>query len=227
MTRLTPRFALACTLACTFALALTVASFAHDTVVETLDLLTEPNIANAADAPAIPVGYRLGDTVADFSLPTIDASGKSGTFKLSEHKGKVVLINFWAVSCPFVKAYNARTAEFATKYAGKPFTMINIDSNKVDPTDTIQKGLADMKLGFAVAKDEGNKIADLFGARTTPHVYILDAEHRVAYIGAFDDNMDEPTKAAPYAAMAVDALLAGKDIFVRQTKNFGCSVKRL
>jgi hypothetical protein len=76
---------------------------------------------------------------------------------------------------------------------------------------------------FVYALDESGKAATEYGARVTPHMFVLDKDRNVAYRGSFDDDLDKPTK--PYVANAVDALLAGKTVEVSSTKAFGCGIK--
>ena len=74
-----------------------------------------------------------------------------------------------------------------------------------------------------MACDESGEAAGAYGARVTPHIFLLDKNRKVAYMGSFDDNMKNPK--TPFLANAVDAVLAGKTPDKAVTKEFGCGIK--
>jgi cytochrome oxidase Cu insertion factor (SCO1/SenC/PrrC family) len=77
-------------------------------------------------------------------------------------------------------------------------------------------------------KDPDNKVADLYDARHTPEIFVVDADGKVRYHGRIDENYEEPAKVtSPDLKNALDALLAGKPIAKAETKAFGCSIKRV
>ncbi|MFZ9191045.1 MAG: hypothetical protein ACO204_08050, partial [Schleiferiaceae bacterium] len=76
--------------------------------------------------------------------------------------------------------------------------------------------------------DEGHKLADAFGARTTPHVFLFDATQTLVYLGAIDDNVDSAKKVKKtWLKDALTAVAAKQPVKVAQTKNLGCSIKRI
>jgi peroxiredoxin len=82
------------------------------------------------------------------------------------------------------------------------------------------------KYPFPYLYDESQEVAKTFGATRTPHVYVLDKDRVVRYIGAIDDNSEEPAMAKEkYVGNAVDALLSGKEVSVKETKAIGCGIK--
>lgn len=165
---------------------------------------------------------KLGEPVADFALTCV-CSGKE--VKLSDFKGKVVLVNFINYKCPVSVAYDNRFAEFAKTYGDKGVVTLHIDPTAPNKAADIKEQAEKANLGAPVLQDVGNKVADYFDARVTPHVYIIDKEGKLAYVGSFDDKQKGPTK--HYAKDAVDALLAGKAVEVKETKAFGCGIKRV
>lgn len=167
---------------------------------------------------------QTGKEVPDFSLQGLD--GRS--VKLSDLRGKVVMLHFWSAQCPFVVRYEERLRKIAADYGDKGVEVYGIDSNVTESKDKIEKVAAERKLNYPILLDPDSKIADQFGAITTPHVFIMDKEGRLAYEGGVDDQgwgeKDKVTRS--YTREALDALIAGRPIAVPQSKTVGCTVKR-
>ena len=173
-------------------------------------------------------GYKIGDKAQDFSLKNIN--GKMVSLAgIKNAKGYIVV--FTCNECPYAKAYEQRIIELDKKYAplGFPVVAINSNDKDVQPGDSysnMKKLSKKKKYPFPYLYDESQAVAKAFGATRTPHVYVLDKELVVRYIGAIDDNSEDPSLAKEkYVGTAVDALLAGKDISVKETKAIGCGIK--
>ncbi|MBK7939642.1 MAG: thioredoxin family protein [Lewinellaceae bacterium] len=173
-------------------------------------------------------GYKVGDKATDFSLKNVD--GKMVSLAgINDAKGYIVV--FTCNACPYAKAYEDRIIALHQKYAplGYPVVAINPNDKDVQPADSYDKmkERAQAKnYPFAYVYDETQEIAKTYGATRTPHVYLLDKERVVKYIGAIDDNSEEPDQVKEkYLENAVDALRAGKDATVTETKAVGCSIK--
>ncbi|MBL0102932.1 MAG: thioredoxin family protein [Bacteroidetes bacterium] len=176
-------------------------------------------------------GYQVGDEGRDFSLKNID--GKMLSMKdMKDAKG--VILVFTCNHCPFSKAYEERIIALDKKYAplGYPVIAINPNDKTREPEDSFENMQIRAKekgFSFPYLYDETQEIAQSYGATRTPHVYVLKKEGAkfiVKYIGAIDDNSDEPEKVtAKYAENAVDALLANKAVATPETKAIGCGIK--
>ena len=167
---------------------------------------------------------KLGEAVPDFKLKDI-----TGTeHPLSQYRGKVVIIHFWSATCPFVVRYDTRLKELASDYASREVAVLGVDSNFNETPDQIKKVAEKRKVNYPILLDPGNKVADQFGAVTTPHVFILDREGKLVYEGAVDDqgwSEENPVK-VQYVREALDAALSGSPVPHPQTKSVGCTVKR-
>lgn len=177
---------------------------------------------------------KLGATVAE-TVVLRDMDGKSITFK--DLRGKVVLIHFWSDRCPAEKHADPVMKTLESYYKDKKdVVLIGIASNQNEigaaPAEgedyskryeNYRKKLKDLGFTHKIYIDHGNKLSDLFQARSTPHCYVLDAKGVVSYVGALDDNLseDKGDAAKIYVRDAVDALLAGKDIEVKETRPYG------
>lgn len=176
-------------------------------------------------------GYKVGDTVKDFSLKNID--GKMMSLKdNSDAKGAIVI--FTCNHCPYAKAYEQRVLNLDKMYKGKGFPVIAINPNDPvavpdDSFDNMVKNAKEKGYTFPYLMDETQQVARQFGAARTPHVYVLnktDKGYEVAYIGAIDDNTEDAGAVQhKYVEDAVNALLAGKSVPVTQTKAVGCTIK--
>jgi peroxiredoxin len=171
---------------------------------------------------------KIGDRAPDFTLP--DSNGKS--WSLADFKGKkAVAVIFIATQCPFSKAFDHVMADLAKEYESRGVAFVAINSNKTEPVAEVAEHAKKNGFIFPVLKDEGNVIADQFGAAVTPEVFLLDSDFTVRYHGALGNSAKPTTKAEEASDAefrpALDALLAGQAIAKAQTKAFGCTIKRI
>ena len=176
-------------------------------------------------------GYKIGDTIEDFSLKNIDDK----MVKLSDYKkAKGFIIIFTCNMCPYSVANEDRINALDAKYKSKGFPVIAINPN--DPKASKGDGFEDMKVRakekgftFPYLFDEGQKVYPKFGASKTPHVFIVSKKSmKVEYIGAIDNSSKNPDAVTEkYVENAVDALLTGKKIEKTETKAIGCTIKVL
>ncbi|WP_026705903.1 thioredoxin family protein [Flavobacterium soli] len=176
-------------------------------------------------------GYKLGDAVEDFSLKNVD--GKKVSLKdYKDAKGFIVI--FTCNHCPYAIAYEDRIIALDKKYSKLGYPVIAINPNnpekqKDDSYDLMKVRAKEKGFTFPYLFDDGQKIFPKFGATKTPHVYVVQKTAKgnvVEYIGAIDDNYeDEKAVKQTYVQNAVDALLQGKEVPIRQTKAIGCSIK--
>ena len=168
---------------------------------------------------------KLDAVVKDFTLK--DAEGTDFTlYKLSAEKPVTVVI-FLATQCPIATDYAERIVTLVKAYEKKNVQFIGINSNKQEKVKEILAYTQKHGFDFPVLKDPENKIADYFGARRTPEVFLLDAKRTLRYAGAIDNSPKAPMK--HYLKVALDLVLAGKDIpkSVKKTRAIGCTIKRV
>ena len=174
----------------------------------------------AAAAPPI------GAAAPDFTLTTID--GK--TFSLGEaaKSHKAVVVMFIATKCPYSNAYNDRMRDMSAAYAKQGVLFVGINSNKTEPSAEVVAHAKQHGFAFSIMKDPDNKVADLYDARHTPEIYVVDPGGRLVYHGRIDENYEDASKvASPDLKNALDAMLANRAIAKAETKAFGCSIKRV
>jgi peroxiredoxin len=175
-----------------------------------------------------PSGYVVGDTAQDFNLKNV--TGKKVSLSgIKNAKGYIVV--FTCNNCPYAKAYEDRIIKLQEKYGPLGYPVVAINSNDPDvvPADSYEKmkeRAKSKKFPFVYLYDATQEVAKAYGATRTPHVYLLDQKRVVRYIGAIDDNSEDETLVKEkYLENALDALQAGKDIAVKETKAIGCGIK--
>lgn len=174
----------------------------------------------ALSANAYAADLATGDKAPDIKgLPGTD--GKS--FSLSDAKdAKVVVLCFTCNICPMSVAYEDRFIEFTKKYGEKGVKFVAINVNQGEDVKAMKQRAEEKGFNFPYVYDESQDSARNYGAQVTPHMFVLDKNRTVAYVGSFDDNRNNPKK--HFVADAVDALLAGKKVEVTSTKAFGCGI---
>jgi len=169
---------------------------------------------------------EIGSPAPDLKLTALDGKAVSLSDAAKTHKAVVVM--FIATKCPYSNAYNDRMRDIAAAYEKQGVLFVGINSNKTEPEDETRAHAKQHGFTFPVAKDPGNKVADLYDAKHTPEVFIVSPDGRLRYHGRIDENYEEPTKVtSPDLKNALDDLLAGKPIAHAETKAFGCSIKRV
>ncbi|MCG3181245.1 MAG: Thiol-disulfide oxidoreductase ResA [Phycisphaerae bacterium] len=161
--------------------------------------------------------------VGQFTLA--DQAGKS--VSLTDYAGKVVVLEWTNWDCPFVQAHlrAETTSKLAAKYAGQGVVWLMVNSTNYATADANKAAVEKFHLP-TVLDDHAGEVGRLYGARTTPDVFVLDANGAIAYEGAIDDNpMGRKDKSTNYVAQALDELLGDKGVSVKETRPYGCSVK--
>jgi peroxiredoxin len=176
-------------------------------------------------------GYEVGDEAADFKLKNVDGKMVS----LSDFKSaKGFIVVFTCNHCPYAKKYEDRIIALDKKYKSQGYPVIAINPN--DPSVQPEDGYAQMierakqkGFTFPYLVDEGQKVFPQYGATKTPHVFLLqkeDGKNIVKYIGAIDNNYENPNDVSEYYVQdAVNALIKKEPIKMTKTVAIGCTVK--
>lgn len=174
-------------------------------------------------------GLAVGDIAPDFSLKNVD--GKMVSLEsLGDVNGYIVI--FTCNHCPYAVMYEDRLIALHETYAAKGYPVVAINPN--DPAVMPEDGFEEMKVRadekkfpFVYLFDGAQKLYPQYGATRTPHVYLLDKERKVQYIGAIDDSpKDESAVEEKYLEKAITALSKGEKPDPNFTKAIGCSIKK-
>ncbi len=175
---------------------------------------------------------KIGDKAPMQGQEMENIDGKMHSLSdLADDNGLVVI--FSCNTCPFVIGWEDTYPELATITAENKIGMVLINSNeaKRDGDDSMQE----MKKHFEEAgyqspylMDENHKLADAFGAKTTPHVFLFDADMKLKYEGSINDKYEDRDETAStfYLKNALNNMVDGAEIDPATTKPIGCSIKR-
>ena len=188
-------------------------------------LLTSTTVR--AEAPAV------GAAAPDFSLPNSDGKNE----KLSEFKGKYVVLEWTNPECPFVRKHyeSGNMQKLQAEYVKKGVVWLSIDSSApgeqgyLDVADAKKAKADKYAADSALLLDPDGKVGHLYEARNTPQMFIVDPEGKLIYSGAIDSipsaDKADLAKATNYVGEALDEALAGKPVAHAKSKPYGCSVK--
>ena len=173
------------------------------------------------------VSFALGDTAPSFSLP--DTDGVEYALPMEPAPPATVVV-VTCNHCPYVIAWNPRLRAVADDYTvrGVRFLAVNANDAKRYPADSpaaMARFVRDQSWPIPYLHDESQEVARALDAHVTPHVFVLDAEHRLRYRGAPDADHTDESQRAQWLRSALDALLAGEDPDPADTSPRGCSVK--
>lgn len=196
-----------------------------------------------AAALAVPTAYgadaatenKAGDTakkglaVGDQAPAWNNLKGVDGKqHSLGEHAdAKAVVVIFTCNHCPVAVAYEDRIVELANDYANKGVDVvaINVNNMEADKLPAMKERAEEKGFKFDYVYDPSQEIGRAYGATVTPHVFLLDGDRNVAYVGSIDDNMTAEKVTKHYLRDAIDAVLAGNKPQTDTTKAMGCGIR--
>jgi peroxiredoxin len=166
---------------------------------------------------------KIGETAPTFKLT--DTDGK--TVDLAEvGKDKIVVIEWFNPTCPVNKTFATLNKDYASK--GVVFLAVNSGGpgKEGHGKELNAKMKKEWKIEYPVLLDEAGTVGKAYGATSTPDVFIIGKDGKLAYAGAVDNNSDAKKAGDKnYAKMALDELLAGKPVTTTESKRYGCGVK--
>ena len=169
-----------------------------------------------------------------FAVDKIDLK----TFNLKDYNGDsfnpsslkdsiAVAYIFVSTRCPVSNAYNERMEKLFQAFKSKKIALIGINSNKAENSEEIKTHAKDKGLSFPILKDIGNKVADYLKASFTPEVFLLNSKSELIYHGRIDDSRRENSVNSKDLENAFQSVVSSSPIKVKETKAFGCSIKRV
>ena len=178
--------------------------------------------------PTLNIGQKMPMQKAEI----FDISDESTTLN-DNLKSNGILVVFTSNSCPFVVMWEDRYKLLEEKCMNSSFGMVYINSNqaKRDGDDSVEEMRKhSKKMGYTIPYliDENSKLANAFGAKTTPHIFLFDKGKKLVYKGSIDDNyksINDVTK--NYLLDALEEVSNQKSVSINDTKAVGCSIKRV
>jgi peroxiredoxin len=173
------------------------------------------------------MSISIGEQAPDFELP---AAG-GGTSALTHGNGsQATVVVFTCNHCPYALAWHDRIAQVARDYADRGVRLLAINPNDAgryprDSFEAMRQRVAAEDWPMPYLRDETQEVARAYGAKTTPDVFVIDADQRLRYRGAPDSDYDDPAQNAAWLRDALDAVLSGQTPAHAETRPVGCSIK--
>lgn len=163
----------------------------------------------------------LNAPAPDFELPDLQGN----VHKLSDYRGRIVIVNFWSAECPHSERTDRSTMACLVQW-GVDVEMLSIAANRSEPAEVVAEAARARRLPM-VLLDPEHIVADMYEAVTTPHTFIVDREGILRYRGAVDDVTFRQRKATRFfLEAAVEALLDGHLPEIQETPAYGCAIVR-
>lgn len=164
---------------------------------------------------------EINQPVPDFELPDLDGN----THRLSEHRGRIVIINFWSSECPHSERTDKAILSMFVQWQDD-VSMLTIASNRNETPSALREAAETRRLP-EVLHDADCRVADLFAAQTTPHVFVIDREGILRYRGSVDDvTFRQRTPTRFFLDEVVESLLEGHLPTLTETPAYGCAIVR-
>jgi len=164
---------------------------------------------------------QLNQSAPNFELP--DLQGK--LHKLSDTRGRIVIVNFWSAECPHSERTDLSTMACLAKW-GEEVVMLPIAANRNESAQMVAEAAKTRRLQ-TVLMDAELVVTDLYEAVATPHVFVIDRAGILRYRGALDDvRFRQPGATRFYLEEAIEALLDGCDPPLQETLAYGCAIVR-
>jgi thioredoxin-related protein len=173
----------------------------------------------------------IGASIPKPDLKLKDISGKEISLKDAKKKNGL-LVMFSCNTCPWVIKNQSRTIEAANYALSKEIGVILLNSNEgqrdeADSFSEMKEYATAQGYKWYYAVDANNVLADEFGANRTPEVFLFNGEGKHVYHGAIDDNPGDASSVnRKHLREAMDEIVAGKDVSVKESRSMGCQIKR-
>ena len=164
---------------------------------------------------------KVGQSVPNFSLKDLNGA----PHRMEDMRGQIVIINFWSAECPWSEKIDKKLAELLST-ADIDISLWSIASNANEPMDMLISGAEARRLSV-VLRDQDHAVADLYGAVTTPHFYLIDPDGVLQYKGAFDDaTFRQPDATQDFLGEALQAVQESRQPDPKETPGYGCAIIR-
>lgn len=199
--------------------------------VFSVGLAEHPSKAPGGPKPNVSEEDIVPRPAPDFTLKDLD--GKEVKLSKVTEKGKIVVLEWFNNDCPFVKYHykpeTSTMSKHAEKYKDKDVVWLAVNSTHYATAESVKAWAQEHGVEHAILMDSDGKVGKLYHAKTTPHLFVIDAKGQIVYDGAIDNapmgKTPEGTEKVNYVDQALTELLAEKAITTPKTKPYGCTVK--
>ena len=174
---------------------------------------------------------KIGEKAPDFTLE--DTNGESHTLSQYTADGKIVVLEWFNPTCPYVVRHHEKATtmkDLASDFEDKGVVWLAINStNEGHPSfGKDAEAIKKWKIDYPVLLDAPGKVGKMYGAKTTPHMYIIDTDGVLRYMGAIDNDArgrKSPSDTVNYVRQALEEIKAGETVSESETRAYGCGVK--
>jgi peroxiredoxin len=187
-------------------------------------LLLSLSLASMTEAGKFNRRLSAGDPAPGWS-DLVGIDGKPHA--LADYDSKLLIVIFTCNQCPVATGYQTRIKQLASNFAdrGVSFVAINANPGKGETLEKMSQRSKKAEFPFDYLKDESQAVAKSYGVRTTPTYFVLDADRKIVYLGALDDNAKSADSVERhYLRDAIEAALAGRKPDVTETRSTGCLI---
>ena len=168
----------------------------------------------------------VGQKAPDFTLSDLDGH----PVPLASFRGKIVVLEWANPNCPVSRRHADAGTMTSTAARHPEVVWLAVNSTRPDHSDHVDAAeyhryLSERKIGYPVLLDPSGQVGHAYGARTTPHMFVIDVDGRIAYMGAIDDDPRDTGASVNYVDAALTALENGQRPDPASTRPYGCSVK--
>ena len=166
--------------------------------------------------------FAIGSKIADF-----EAKDGAKTVKFSTANANVTVLIFTSTQCPISNSYNGRMNALYREYLGKSVQMVFVNANANESPAEMEAHAKANRFAFPVYKDAANALADRLGATVTPETFVFDKSGVLRYHGYIDDAANPARVQVQGVRQAIEAVLVGKPVDMKEARSFGCTIKRV
>lgn len=164
---------------------------------------------------------QINEPAPDFMLPDL----QDNQHKLSDYRGRIVIVNFWSCECPHAERTDKLLKELLTKWNGE-VELLSIAANRNESAQSVEEAARSRNLP-TVLLDAGQVVADLYEAVTTPHAFVVDKDGVLRYRGAVDDVTFRQRKSTRFFLdEVIESLLNGNLPALTEKPAYGCTIVR-
>lgn len=178
------------------------------------------------------LAISIGEIAPDFDLPGTHKLGR-----MKDHRGKYIVLEWYNDGCPFVrKHYDSKNMQNLQRDFKEKVSWLTVSSSAKGRQGYLKDTMAAMEMytkeqmnSLSLLLDSKGVVGKTYGAKTTPHMYIIDPKGNLIYQGAIDSiasaDPNDVGKSTNYVRKALDEALSGKPVTVAKSQPYGCSVK--
>jgi len=166
----------------------------------------------------------LSSAQSIFDINMTDVNTDQSVTLKEYQNSKAMVVVFISTKCPYAKYYETRLSSMEKQYKNQDVTFLMVNPNSTESMGSMKSQA--LKMNTTYLRDEAKELTSFLGAKKSPEVFLLNSQGKAYYSGAIDDNPQVANDVrASYLKEAIDGLLSGKSIVVKNNRPVGCTIK--